>query len=159
MAKLDFHYLGSFQKGLRLTTENPTEEVWSRFDLYSSLDYLNDNLDVTKIPKDEATRYVATRIRQALEFRASAGPGTLLSAPLSLYYAFLNLTRACLVIYPETFSVPSHGLQFNKRANILECTATLQKRNFHRLFDRGWYHMDPRPSYFTTRLHFSGYRN
>jgi len=130
MAQLDLHYLGSFQKGTRLTTENPTEEVWSRLSLHGSLDYLHDALKVTKLPKDKAAKYVAMRMRQATEFRGAYRGATLLTAPLTLYYAFLNLTRACLAIQAETISTAAHGLRFTRKPKILECQAQLKLGTF-----------------------------
>ena len=58
--QIDLGYIGPFQSGLRISTENALEEIWSRLALYGSPDYINENLTVngTKAPPKFANSYV-----------------------------------------------------------------------------------------------------
>jgi len=131
MANSDFRYLGSFQKGISLVSEQPLEDIWSRLSLYGSEEYLNEHLTVTKetISKDNYVNYVAVRMRQAVEFRQATRQTTLLTAPLTLYYSFLNLSRACIAIRDEQFS-KGHGLRFKEDTQLLTCRAKLEPGTF-----------------------------
>ena len=101
------HYLGSFQTGHRFESENPLEEVWSRVAQRGSADFLRETF---MPPSGQAIEpfieYIGVRIRQAVEFRGAARQSTLLTSPLSLYYSFLNLTRACLCLRSDVLSAP-----------------------------------------------------
>jgi hypothetical protein len=85
MAIIDSPYLGSFQKGINMTSEDLLEDVWESCRLYGSEEFLREN--VTEVKDMEALAdYVAVRIRQANELREASREATLLTAPLSLYY-------------------------------------------------------------------------
>src|SRR5262245_946040 len=117
MAIIDSHYLGSFQRGIRLYAETPLEEVWSRLSLYGSEEFLREN--VTDVRDIEAlSDYVAVRMRQAIELRTATRQATLLTAPLTLYYSVLNLTRASMAIRQEIYS-KGHGLTYKVNSDIL----------------------------------------
>ncbi len=128
---VDLHYLGSFQKGIRLVSEQPVEDIWSRLGLYGSVEYLDENLTLAKrsITKDTLVEYIAVRMRQAIELRMATRQASLLTAPLTLYYSFLNLTRACMAIQEEELST-GHGLRFKEDTQLLTCRARLEDGTF-----------------------------
>ena len=135
MALIDLHWIGSFQSGVNEWSETPLEDVWKRVALFSYPDHLRTVFTAPKLSpgeKAEVERYSTTRIRQATEFRAASRAGTLLTAPLPLYYSFLNLTRAFLAL--EIEGVPSgrhHGLSLVRGASaVLESTATVESGTF-----------------------------
>jgi YaaC-like Protein len=129
MALIDSEYIGSFQEGLNLRSENPLEEVWSRLGLYGSEDYLRENLTDVK-DKEASAAYIAVRTRQAIELRAATREATLLTAPLSLYYSVLNLTRASLAIRDDVLDSKKHGLFFYSDPDILQCHAKITGGTF-----------------------------
>ena len=123
MAILDSaRYIGSFQSGIHLPADNPLEEVWSLWDLYGSNDYLHEHLQV---PGDKkiAVDYIATRIGQSVELRKATRESTLLTAPLTLYYSILNLTRAAIAMLVDVFDSKKHGLLFKPDTEIVSCQA------------------------------------
>jgi len=127
-----FHYIGSFQQDRGFFSEDPLEEVWSRISQFGSFNYLKNNFraDKTNINWDAYLRYAEVRIRQAVEFRKAARQSSLLTAPLSYYYSFLNLKRAFLALGPEIMPKKSHGLGFKIANNLLETRAFLTKGTF-----------------------------
>jgi YaaC-like Protein len=122
-------FFGSFQKGISLRSENPLEEVWSLLGLYGSEEYLEGSVTEVKDSKRLAD-YVAVRMRQSIEFRGMTRNSTLLTAPLSLYYSALNLTRACIAIRDEKFESKAHGLTFKMDSDILACAAKITDGTF-----------------------------
>lgn len=114
MSKYFMPYTGSFQKGIPTHSENPVEEVWDRIALLGTEEYLKEaaRFNSPNPKADELRSYATVRFRQAVEFRAVGAQGSVLTAPLSLYYSFLNLTRAFLAIGPEVDPAKGHGLQF-----------------------------------------------
>jgi YaaC-like Protein len=131
MAIIDSKYIGSFQKGLRLTAENPLEEVWSRLGLYGSEDYLREGLTGVR-DKQASADYIAVRMRQAIELRAATRQATLLTAPLTLYYSVLNLTLASMAIRDDILDSKRHGLIFRKAPQILASRAEVNDGTFSR---------------------------
>jgi YaaC-like Protein len=129
VAIVDHKYIGSFQKGIRLHAEHPLEEVWNRIGLWGSEEYLSENLTDVKDKRTSAD-YIAVRIRQAIELRAASREATLLTAPLSLYYSVLNLTRACLAIHKDLLDSRGHGLLFESHRDILQCHAKVTDGTF-----------------------------
>lgn len=122
-------FLGSFQKGIDLRSEDPLNEVWSRLGLYASEEYLRENVTEVK-DLETLADYVAVRMRQSIEFRVAARNSTLLTAPLTLYYSVLNLTRACLAIRDEILESKAHGLIFRPADDILACAAKVTDGTF-----------------------------
>lgn len=112
-------------------SEQPLEDIWSLLGLYGSEEYLHENLTLTKgsITKDTLVKYVAVRMRQAIELRIATRQASILTAPLTLYYSFLNLTRASMAIRQEERSV-KHGLRFKEDTQILTCHASLEDGTF-----------------------------
>ena len=131
MALIGLRYLGSFQKGIHVESEQPRAEIWSRLALYGSDQFVDENLTITKgsINKKELVEYVAVRTRQAVELRTATHQATLLTSPLALYYSFLNLTRACMGILEEKTST-GHGLKFKQEPKILDSKAELISGTF-----------------------------
>jgi hypothetical protein len=137
-------YIGSFQTGLRVESENPLEEVWSRVALHGSDELLQRTFTHTPalagLDIKPYVQYAGVRLRQAAEFREAARQATLLTSPLSLYYSFLNLTRACICMHSEVLpSRRHHGLIFESGEDLLSSGAIL------------------RPGTFTDYLHEAGY--
>jgi hypothetical protein len=125
------HYLGSFQTGARFKSENPLEEVWSRVGMHGNEEFLRR----TFVPPpgqsiEPYIGYAGVRIRQAVEFREAARQATLLTAPLSLYYSFLNLTRACICLKGDVLRSRGHGLRFERSVDLLNSAAVLTRGTF-----------------------------
>jgi YaaC-like Protein len=125
-------WIGSFQDTrLRYESENPLEEVWSHIARYGTMSYLARlQPNRADIPWDEYRKYIQVRIRQAVELRQASHAGTILSAPLVLYYSFLNLTRALMAMGPEIMPKGHHGLKFLKGPTLLSSSAQLQEGTF-----------------------------
>src|SRR5437660_1467825 len=106
-------WIGSFQSGFRYESENPVEEVWSRVARLGATTALRaglcDSVDASRT--DQIARYAALRIRQAVEFRQATRGSTVLTAPLTLYYSFLNLVRALLSLSTAEEPSRTHGLR------------------------------------------------
>ena len=121
------HYIGSFQTGTMFEAENPLEEVWSRVALHGSVDYLRKVFTPPAGQQiDPYIRYAGIRARQAVEFRRAAREATLLTSPLSLYYSFLNLVRACLCLHSDMIPSMGHGLTFKRGPDLLSSGAELR---------------------------------
>jgi hypothetical protein len=73
--------------------------------------------------------YLQVRLTQALEFRRAAHSLTLLTAPLTLYYSFLNLMRAYMTLRHEVQAGKHHGLSFHAAASLFESEASLKQAN------------------------------
>ncbi len=118
---------GSYQKGMRFRSENPLEELWSHIALLATEEHLQAHSRPEETTEDwnAFIRYAVVRIRQAIEFRNAAGNSSLLTKPLLLYYASLNLLRAALALRAEVKPKPAHGLHFHRKSHILKCYATL----------------------------------
>jgi hypothetical protein len=127
-----FWHIGSFQIPNRFESENPLEEVWSWIARYGTKDYIINNLhpENPKIDWEAHVNYGVVRVKQAVEFRNSASTTTLLTKPLTLYYSFLNLTRAFLALGPEIMPTSSHGLKFEAGGSLLRSKAKLVKGTF-----------------------------
>jgi hypothetical protein len=123
--------MGSFQSGVSKKTEAPLENMWSLLGLYGSEEYLQENATFTKRPenKDALIKYTAVRMRQSGELRLATRRATLLTAPLTLYYSILNLTRASMAVRDEIFS-SGHGLKFDGDASLLRCRAKIINGTF-----------------------------
>jgi hypothetical protein len=129
---LGLRWMGSFQaSGNHLGSENSLEEVWAQFGKMGTTAHL-DKLkpDNPTVPWPKHIGYARVRIHQAMEFRAAAHAATLLTAPLPLYYAFLNLMRAQIALIPEVLPKNAHGLTFHAGADLLTSTAGLQAGTF-----------------------------
>lgn len=132
MAALSLPYIGSFQnERVLIRSEDPLDEVWNHFARFGT-SFLEKHFkpDKKEIPWDDYLKYAQIRIRQALEFRLAARDASLLTAPLPLYYSFLNLTRALLALGPEIMPKASHGLRFLPGADLLSSHAQLTKGTF-----------------------------
>jgi hypothetical protein len=132
MPNYGLHYIGSFQTGTRFTSENPLEEVWSCIALLGSPEHIRSRVSFEESIEDPEVfiDYAVVRIRQATELRAASGESSLLTSPLTLYYSFLNLTRALLAINSEIMPAKLHGLTFESRKNLLNCRAKVTKGTF-----------------------------
>jgi hypothetical protein len=129
MAIIDSSYIGSFQSGMPIASENPLEDVWSLLGLYASEEYIKEHI-TTVGNKGLVSRYVAVRMRQAIELRTATRGATLLTAPLTLYYSLLNLTRAAMAVRNDILSSKSHGLSFKNESSILKCRAEIKNGTF-----------------------------
>lgn len=127
-----FWHIGSFQIPHRFDSENPLEEVWSWIARYGTKDYIKNHLhpENPEIDWEAYVNYGIVRAKQAVEFRNSARISTLLTKPLTLYYSFLNLTRAFLALGPEIMPTSAHGLKFEAGESLLSSKAKLVKGTF-----------------------------
>jgi YaaC-like Protein len=133
-------YLGSFQTGTRIETENPLEEVWSRVALLGSVELLRRTFTPSAEQDIEPyVQYAGVRARQAVEFREAARPATLLTSPLSLYYSFLNLMRSSLCLHSDVCSSRAHGLVFQRGENLLSSGAKIRPGTFADYLDEVGY--------------------
>lgn len=130
--KLELPYVGSFQDERRkVLCENPLTEVWHEVAHFGTAGYLDKLVPDKKDIDWEAYRqYAAVRVHQAIEFQEAARQSTLLTAPLPLYYAFLNLTKAFMAIGPEVMPRNGHGLRFKQSDRLLASSAQLCKGAF-----------------------------
>ncbi|WP_156915043.1 YaaC family protein [Rubidibacter lacunae] len=101
--------------------------MWSQIERASLPDYLATLTPFKTADWDCNRAYAAVRIRQAVEFRRSAASGTLVTAPLTLYYSFLNLLRGFMALVPEIRSTPGHGLALVEAPDLLSTAARLQR--------------------------------
>ncbi len=74
-----------------------------------------------------------------MECRASALQATLLTSPLSLYYAFLNLMRACICLRSDVFPSTGHGLGFKSGTDLLSSGAEFRNGTFTHFLDKAGY--------------------
>lgn len=128
---LELSHIGSFQSERSLIhSEEPLEEVWNHIERFGTSYLKRFNPDKKDIPWDDYLKYTQIRTMQSIEFRRAAIDATLLTAPLPLYYAFLNLTRAFLALGPEIIPKPSHGLRFLAGKDLLSSKAQFIKGTF-----------------------------
>lgn len=130
--RMELHYIGSFQRGTWFVSEDPLEEVWAHIARFGAADFVGPRMDpsVSTDGTDEVVDYAVVRVRQALEFRRAVRNTTLLTAPLPLYYSFLNLVRAFLALRTGRLATRAHGLTFVNRADLLSCGAKLTGGTF-----------------------------
>ncbi|TXT23295.1 MAG: Uncharacterized protein FD134_2226 [Gallionellaceae bacterium] len=129
---ISLSHIGSFQNERTLIySEDPLNEVWSHIARFGT-SFLEKRLKPYKkdIPWNEYLKYAQVRTRQALEFRHAARDASLLTAPLPLYYSFLNLTRAFLALGPEVMPKTGHGLKFVIGDDLLSSHAQLCSGTF-----------------------------
>ena len=76
--------------------------------------------------------YSVVRVRQAVEFRAAARGGSILTRPLPLYYSLLNLVRGFLAAREGIEAKKSHGLTFleGNQNDIFQTEAKIGKGTF-----------------------------
>jgi hypothetical protein len=114
-----------------IVSENPLEEVWAhiaRTATTTELEKLKPEKHASDWTKHLA--YLQVRLTQALEFRKAAHTSTLLTAPLPLYYSFLNLMRAYMTLRQEVQAGKHHGLTFHAAQSLFESEASLTKGTF-----------------------------
>ncbi len=134
MSPLDLQYVGSFQIGRVFSSENPLEEVWGRVARWGTEEWVRSlvakQTPPITVPWQQFGPYALVRMRQAVEFRAVARAATLLTAPLPLYYAFLNLERGLFALREQRPPVSGHGLKFRRGTDILDCAAEIAAGTF-----------------------------
>lgn len=113
---MDFPYMGTYKHGAHYQTEDALDYVWDQIRRHSSREYLDGayRMAGTGLTKAEVIDYCLPRFRQACEFRASSRGLSLVTKPLPLYYALLNMTRAFVVLRDEAEPSSSHGLRDSK---------------------------------------------
>jgi hypothetical protein len=114
-----------------IASENPLEEIWAHIARTAT----NTELAKLKPEKqpadwDSHRAYLQVRLTQALEFRRAAHTSTLLTAPLPLYYSFLNLMRAYIALRQEVKPGKQHGLKFHAAPSLFESEASLTEGTF-----------------------------
>lgn len=129
---MPIHRLGSFQhtpESVQFESEDPLEEVWEQVALQGSDEFLRNTFTLTTGGAIEPyVEYAGVRFRQAAEFREAHLRSTLLTSPLTLYYSFLNLLRACLCMHSDFFPTFSHGLSFQSGADLFSSGAKITRR-------------------------------
>lgn len=78
-------YFGSFKKGPYLRSDRPVDEIWNVVSRHGVTTYLQRNTSGT-VPWEQWGPYAVARLRQAIEFRAAARQGSVLTRLLPLYY-------------------------------------------------------------------------
>lgn len=129
---LGLQLVGSFQSpSAFFHTEDPADEAWRRAGRFGTNESIA-RLVPNKAPAQwaESAAFAKVRIGQALEFRAASLDKSLLTAPLSLYYAFLSILRGFMAIRHETLPAAGHGLRFVKSSTLLESKAVLDRGTF-----------------------------
>jgi hypothetical protein len=132
LQRIRFPYLNNYQNNEHYRSENPMDEVWDRINRYSSIGILKKEYATNIHPesRDELIDYIATRISQANEFRNASHGQSLITKPLSLYYAMLILLRADIALCFEVKSHKSHGLHFLSNENIMESSVVISGGTF-----------------------------
>jgi hypothetical protein len=134
---IDLNYQGSFQRGIRFSSEAPIEEVWSQIARISTPEYASTAFKPTKtgVEWGKHTSYASVRIRQACELRNAGRDSSLLTRPITLYYSFLNLLRGVMALVPEVISPSQHGLAYKSNSQLLLCEAKLTPGTFGSYLD------------------------
>lgn len=130
--RIDVPYFGSLQRGVTYESEDPLEEAWAQVGRLGTSTTLRDFYKPeTSVPNwEELLRYAEIRIRQAVEFRAAASNGSLVTSPLPMYYSFLNLARALMALIPEKIPPKGHGLKYNPTEKLLDNSAIVTEGSF-----------------------------
>ena len=133
----DLNYVGSFQRGMRIPSESPIDEVWSRIARFGTPEFASTGFAPTKVGNKwgKHANYASVRIRQACELRIAGRNSSLLTRPLTLYYSFLNLLRGVMALVPEVLSPSQHGLTYKSNAQLLLCEAKLTTGTFGTYLD------------------------
>lgn len=118
-------YIGSFQVGDRVDTENPLETVWSYIERIAASDFL-----ATRVGPTSDALFAAVRTRQAVEFRNASSGTTLVTRPLPLYYSALNLARAGISVVSRKQPTPAHGLKHIRASELLSNAAKVVPGTF-----------------------------
>ena len=130
--RMRFPFVNTYQNDDYYRSESPVDEVWDRLSRYSSIGILNKDFssDIHPEMRDELMSYISTRMSQAIEFRNASHGQTLLTKPLNLYYAMLNLLRADIAIKYEIKAERAHGLSFKAHKNIMESSVAISGGTF-----------------------------
>jgi hypothetical protein len=126
-------YPGTFQRGTAFRSGDPLKTVWRHIERVGTLGTLKD---VARRSKQDprVARVANLRMRQALEYRVASQSGSLLTRPLNLYYAFLNLTRALLLVQTGDAGT-RHGITFDGGGPaLLDCAAKISAKGTFPLF-------------------------
>jgi hypothetical protein len=129
--RLDLAYVGPLKRGAYVRSESPLEEVWNWIARFGIGGWLQKNTSTTTPWKDWGP-YSVVRVRQAVEFRAAARQGSILTRPLPLYYSLLNLLRGFLAMTEGVEPKKAHGLKFvrENQADIFQTGAELTDGTF-----------------------------
>ncbi len=117
---------GTFQNGTRIANGAPTEAAWREVRRLGTIDNLS-KIAATKGYDPALAGFAATRVDQALELYQSSKGLSLLSRPIPLYYAALNLLRGMMLAAFGDQGGKSHGLTFNLGSSLLQCNASATK--------------------------------
>ena len=123
----DIPYFDSFQRGRRIRSSEPIRAAWRYVAKLGTSDRL---AKVAKAKGHDETiaRPASIRVRQALELWESSKGTSILTRPLLLYYAMLNLSRGVMLAYLGEFGARSHGLTFRSGGTLLDCSAIVGKK-------------------------------
>jgi YaaC-like Protein len=129
--RVDLAYVGPLKRGAYVRSESPLEEVWNWIARFGISGWLQKNTSAAKPWKDWGP-YSVVRVRQAVEFRAAARQGSILTRPLPLYYSLLNLLRGFFAMSQGAEPKKKHGLIFVRESepNIFQTGAELTDGTF-----------------------------
>jgi hypothetical protein len=104
-------FIGSFQCGRRIPSENPRADAWKAIAKIGTIEESKRICSQNRVPRDRPP-LVSVRIRQSVELRQAARNASLLTAPLLYYYSFQNLARAFINMAIKEEVKSSHGADF-----------------------------------------------
>jgi hypothetical protein len=129
--RIDLPYVGPLKLGEYVRSERPLDEVWNWVSRFGVTDWLQKNTSGS-VPWQNWGPYAVARLRQAVEFRAAAGQGSILTRPLPLYYSLLNLLRGFFALKNDVAPRAAHGLSFKgqNQADIFQTAAEMTDGTF-----------------------------
>ncbi len=114
--------MGSFQSGHPIPNSDPARAAWREVRRYGTVDNLKRVLAGRSLDPALAED-AAVRIEQALELEEASGDLSLLTRPITQYYASLNLVRGALIAMFGDPGRPTHGLSFKESGDLMGATA------------------------------------
>lgn len=112
---------GSFQNGRVFHSGEPLATVWRHVERFGTIESMTRV--ATKWSDPSKANVASLRVRQAVELRRSSRDASVLTRPLMLYYAMLNLTRSVMATPSGEFGSPTHGLSYVAGSSLLDCAA------------------------------------
>lgn len=126
-------YVGSFQRGAMYRSSNPLEAAWRRIERVGTIDNMGRIASYRSQPSTVG-KPAALKIRQAVELRRAARDASVLTKPLLLYYAMLNLARGLMLAIRGEYGPRMHGLTYESGKTLLDCKAVVSSKGTFRTF-------------------------
>src|SRR6516164_5189351 len=105
----EIRYIGSFQRGHVFLSSDALRDVWRRIEREGTYEQVS-RICIPKGYPDEVAREASLKFRQAVELRKASSGTSMLTRPLLLYYAVLNLVRGTMLPWFGTQGKATHGL-------------------------------------------------